>query len=80
MGIGHGKISLDPNVLVEKEMSLIGCHAYGDELPTAVDLMPSLATALESLIDETVMLAEVPAAYERLLLGKSAGLKTIIRP
>ena len=80
VGIGHGKIEMDPNVLVEKEMSLIGCHAFVDELPEAVSLLPSLATALKTLIETEIPLSDVPTEYQRLLQGKSEGLKTIIRP
>ena len=80
VGIGHGKIEIDPNLLVEKEMALIGCHAFANELPEAVSLLPSLASALKTLIDAEIALSDVPAAYQRLLEGKSEGLKTIIRP
>jgi len=80
VGIGHGKIEIDPNVLVEREMALIGCHAFAEELPETVSLMPSLAAALRSLIETEITLSDVPMAYERLLAGTSEGLKTIIRP
>lgn len=80
VGIAHGSFALDPNRLVEREISLIGCHAFGPELPEAVGLLPDLAPQLESFIDRRITLAEVPAAYDRLLKGQSAGLKTIILP
>lgn len=79
VGISHGKIDFDPNILVEREISLIGCHAFADELPEAVAMLPSLAPALARLFDEIISLDEVPAAYHRLLAGQSTGLKTIIR-
>ena len=80
VGIGHGSLVVDPVLLVEREIALIGCHAFTDELPAAVALMPALADRLLALIDETIDLDGVPAAYERLLAGRSTGLKTIIRP
>ncbi|MDO9418149.1 zinc-dependent alcohol dehydrogenase [Pararhizobium sp.] len=79
VGIGHGKIELDPNVLVEREISLIGCHAFAGELPEVVAMLPGLASPLRRLIDAEIGLDEVPAAYERLLAGNATGLKTIVR-
>ncbi|MBL8578395.1 MAG: alcohol dehydrogenase catalytic domain-containing protein [Mesorhizobium sp.] len=79
VGIANAPVELDLNVLVERETALIGCHAFIDELPEAVALLPSLAPQLSRLIDTEIGLDEVPAAYERLLAGQSKGLKTIIR-
>lgn len=77
-GISHGEIGLDPNILVERELSLIGCHAYIDELPEAVSMLPALADRLEQFIDRRITLEQVPDAYARLLVGGATGLKTII--
>lgn len=79
VGISHGRLDLDPNLLVEREVSLVGCHAFADELPEAVALLPDLAPALECFVERRIDLDDVPAAYARLLEGKSDGLKTIIR-
>lgn len=80
VGIYHGGLPLDPNLLVEREIALIGCHAFADELPEAVALLGPLATDLARLIDRQITLDEVPAAYQRLIAGEATGLKTIIRP
>lgn len=80
VGISHGQLTLDPNLLVEREIALIGCHAFGDELPEAVAMMPDLADALGKLIETRISLDDTPAAYQRLLEGKATGLKTIILP
>lgn len=80
VGIGHGSLAIDPVRLVEREIALAGCHAFIDELPEAVALMPRLEDRLLALVDETITLDDVPAAYARLLDGRSAGLKTIIKP
>lgn len=80
VGIGHGSLAVDPVRLVEREIALAGCHAFTDELPDALALMPKLESRLLALIDETIDLDDVPAAYERLLAGRSTGLKTIIKP
>ncbi|MBA8839940.1 alcohol dehydrogenase catalytic domain-containing protein [Ochrobactrum sp. RH2CCR150] len=79
VGISHGKIELDPNVLVEREISLIGCHAYQDELAEVAALLPELEASLVELIDREISLDDVPEAYDRLIAGRAEGLKTIIR-
>jgi len=79
VGITHGRIDLDPNLLVEREIALIGCHAFAGELPEAVAMLPDLADALARLIDCEIGVEDVPAAYQRLLAGEVTGLKTIIR-
>ena len=80
VGIAHGRIDLDPNALVEREISLIGCHAFQNELPEAISLLARHGSAASRLIDAEVAIADVPQVYERLIAGWSDGLKTIIRP
>ncbi|MER9137662.1 alcohol dehydrogenase catalytic domain-containing protein [Mesorhizobium sp. M0830] len=79
VGIFHGRLDIDPNSLVEREIGLLGCHAFADELPEAVRMLGELSEPLLALIDQEIGLDELPAAYERLLAGRSDGLKTIIR-
>ncbi|MDZ5697915.1 zinc-dependent alcohol dehydrogenase [Chelativorans sp. M5D2P16] len=79
VGIAHGAMELDPNLLVERETALIGCHAFTHELPEAVALLSDLQPALARFIGERIPLEEVPAAYARLLAGDSRGLKTILQ-
>ncbi len=78
VGISHGKFDFDPNILVEREISLIGCHAFSNELPEAVALLSDLAPALKRFIEVLPSLDDVPASYGRLLRGESKALKTII--
>jgi (R,R)-butanediol dehydrogenase/meso-butanediol dehydrogenase/diacetyl reductase len=78
VGISHGTLDLDPNRLVEREINLVGCHALRDELPAAIAMCATLEDKLVSLIDATIELEEVPAAFARLLAGEMTGLKTII--
>ncbi len=80
VGISHGTLPLDPNRLVEREVALVGCHAFTDELPDAVALLPSLAPALAHFINEEVGIDGIPEAYARLASGSAKGLKTIVRP
>jgi (R,R)-butanediol dehydrogenase/meso-butanediol dehydrogenase/diacetyl reductase len=79
VGIFHGRLDIDPNILVEREIGLLGCHAFADELPEAVRMLGELSEPLLALIDQEISLDEVPAAYQRLLAGQSDGLKTIVR-
>ncbi|RVA22504.1 dehydrogenase, partial [Mesorhizobium sp. M7A.F.Ca.US.001.01.1.1] len=67
------------NTLVELEIGLLGCHAFAGELPEAVRMLDELSEPLLALIDQEIGLDDIPAAYERLLAGRSDGLKTIIR-
>ncbi|MEJ8476675.1 zinc-dependent alcohol dehydrogenase [Roseibium algae] len=78
VGIGHGTLALDPKRLVESETSLIGCHAYADELPEAVKMLPSLARVLERFCEVLSSLDDIPQAYKSLLAGEGKALKTII--
>lgn len=78
VGISHGRIDLDPNVLVEREIALLGCHAFKDELPEAIALAAELSAVLPAFFNEIVPLEAVPGAFERLLAGEALGLKTII--
>lgn len=77
VGIGHGSIDLDPNTLVEREIALVGCHAFIDELPEAVALLDDLQPLL-CQVSEVITLEDVPAAYERLIDSGSQQLKTIV--
>ncbi|RUX33250.1 dehydrogenase [Mesorhizobium sp. M2A.F.Ca.ET.042.01.1.1] len=79
VGIFHGRLDIDPNMLVEREIGLLGCHAFADELPDAIGMLAELSGPLISLIDREIGLDDIPAAYERLLAGQGDGLKTIIR-
>lgn len=78
VGISHGKLDLDPNLLVEREITLLGSHAFKDELPDAIAMAGELSVVLPQFINETVRLEEVPDAFQRLLAGQARGLKTII--
>lgn len=78
VGISHGRLDLDPNMLVEREIALVGCHAFSSELPDAVALLPELASSLMAFTDVLASLDEVPIAYERLINGQNDKLKTII--
>ena len=78
MGISHGRLDLDPNLLVEREIGLIGCHAFADELAEAVSLLPGLVEALDQVWEAIPSLEEVPQTYGKLLEGGSTKLKSMV--
>lgn len=80
VGIYHARLDLDPNLLVERELAMIGCHAFTDELTEAVARLGALQGDLLRLVDRQIGLDDVPEAYRRLIRGEAQGLKTIIRP
>lgn len=79
VGISHGRLEFDPNVLVERELSLIGCHAFQHELPEAILMLPSCAEMMMQLVAGEIVLDEVPEAYRRIAAGECKGLKVLVR-
>ncbi|TDE34366.1 zinc-dependent alcohol dehydrogenase [Antarcticimicrobium sediminis] len=79
VGIGRAMPVIDPVKLVEREITLLGCHAFGNELAEVNTLLPALGSALDAFITEEIPLEAVPDAYTRHLAGQVNGLKTIIR-
>lgn len=80
VGIGHGTFALDPNLLVERELSVIGSHAFEGELPEVVEMLSELCPSLLRLVDREYAIDDTVAAYERVMRGEAQGLKAILRP
>lgn len=80
VGIFHGMLEINPTVLVERELSLLGCHAFRDELPEAVNLLADYSGAVAAFLGEPIGLEDVPAAYRRILAGEIDSPKTIVKP
>jgi (R,R)-butanediol dehydrogenase/meso-butanediol dehydrogenase/diacetyl reductase len=80
VGISHGRIEIDPNHLVEREIALLGSHAFADELPEVVAMLANLGPSLLRFIDSEHGIEGVGDAYHRVLSGEATGLKAIIRP
>lgn len=78
VGIGRPGPLIDPVHLVERAITLIGCHAFGDELAEVNAMLPQLSPALDAFIAEQIALDAVPGAYARHLAGQVDGLKSII--
>ncbi|WP_334173858.1 alcohol dehydrogenase catalytic domain-containing protein [Pseudoxanthobacter sp.] len=81
VGIAHGRLDIDPNLIVEKEMAVLGSHAFSTaDLEDAIPLAARHAGVLAGWIDRVYPLAEAPAAYERMISGTAEGLKAILQP
>jgi (R,R)-butanediol dehydrogenase/meso-butanediol dehydrogenase/diacetyl reductase len=80
VGIFHGHAALELNRIVEGEVDLLGCAAFRDEFAEANELLAVLAPSLKAIASPPIPLEEVPAAYEALIAGRVATIKTIIRP
>lgn len=78
VGIGSGELSLDPVHLVEREISLIGCHAFTHELPQAVKILEENPRLFEAVIGSYISLEETPTRYKNLIEGSTVGIKTIL--
>lgn len=79
VGIGGPAPVVDPVKLVEKEIALLGSHAFTDvDLQDICAMLPELTGALEPFVAEQIPLSAVPQAYARHLAGQVDGLKSII--
>jgi len=80
VGIFHDRPPLNLNLVVEREIEIMGCSVFRDELREAVAMLPALAEKLGRLASVPIGLADVPAAYAALIAGTTRSIKTIIRP
>ena len=80
VGIPSGAATINAIAVVERELELKGCSAFRDELPEATRLLKPLEAKLARLVEDPIGLDAVPEAYQRLIAGGSARLKTIVRP
>jgi (R,R)-butanediol dehydrogenase/meso-butanediol dehydrogenase/diacetyl reductase len=78
VGIGQGSFTLNPAHLVEREIALVGCHAFSTELTEAVRMLEIYPNDFAALIGPMISLEQVPAAYEQISAGKAEGIKTMI--
>lgn len=78
VGIGTPAEIIDPVHLVEREIALLGCHAFADELPRIGGMLAGLGPQLDRLVTAPIPLAQVPAAYQALLAGRAEGIKTLM--
>lgn len=79
VGIGSGTIAFDPVHAVEREIRIVGCHAFANEMPEAIALLKDQADVFEPLLQHRIPLEEVPAEFKRIAAGKARGVKTLIK-
>lgn len=78
VGIGSGSIDFDPVQAVERELSIVGCHAFADEFPQAIDLLQKYSPQFQPLIAHRIKLDEVPMEFEKIVNGQATGVETLI--
>ena len=78
VGIGRAGPVIDPVKLVEREITLVGCHAFGGELAEVAALLPALSPHLDAFIAEQIPLDVLQVGSDRDHVGRLEGLKTLI--
>lgn len=78
VGIGSGSIDFDPVRAVEREFTIVGCHAFEREMPQAIALLHNHAPDFKPLISHRIRLEDVPAEFARIAAGNASGIKTLI--
>jgi (R,R)-butanediol dehydrogenase/meso-butanediol dehydrogenase/diacetyl reductase len=79
VGIFDGHPTVDASAIVERELEIRGCSVFCEEQREALELLAPLAGRLQRLISVDVPLERLPEEFARLLEGKSAALKTVVR-
>jgi (R,R)-butanediol dehydrogenase/meso-butanediol dehydrogenase/diacetyl reductase len=80
VGLFHGGLQLDLNRLVEREIDVVGCSVFRDEMGQVLPMLDRLAPRLAQFASTPITLEEVPEAYRKLLAGEAQTIKTLIRP
>jgi len=79
VGIGHGKVSLNPRRIVFFERELVGALGYRGDVARAVELMAAGRLPTEALISDRIPLDDaVHGAFEALVLDRGEKLKVLI--
>lgn len=72
--------TLEANMLVERELTLLGAHVFRDEIGQAITLLAENSVTFAPLITAEVPLSGVPAAFDMLLAGGSGQIKVLAAP
>jgi len=80
VGLGPAGQAVPLHAIVERELDVRGCSAFGNEMPDVLAWLPLLAARLEDLASPPIALAAVPGEYDHLMQGRSGFVKTIIAP
>ncbi len=79
VGIGTGSLDIEPTALVEREISLVGCHAFSSELTDAVQMLNTAPALFKPIIGSVISLEETPPVFKAIADGKAKGIKTLIK-
>ncbi len=71
---------LDANLVVERELTLLGAHVFRDEMGEALALLAEDSATFSRLITAVVPLDGVPEAFATLLAGGSGQIKVLVAP
>jgi len=64
---------------VEREISILGCHAFSSELGDAVLMLETYPDVFAQLIGPMISLEQVPTIYDQISLGHADDIKTLIK-
>ena len=78
VGIGSGTLKFDPVEVVERELIIVGCHAFQDELHAAIDLLETHPERFDVFIEHRIALEDTPEEYGKIVSGQVKGIKTLI--
>jgi (R,R)-butanediol dehydrogenase/meso-butanediol dehydrogenase/diacetyl reductase len=78
VGIGSGTLKFDPVEVVERELIIVGCHAFQDELCAAIDLLETHPERFDVFIEHRIALEDTPEEYGKIVSGQVTGIKTLI--
>jgi len=72
--------SLDANLVVERELTLLGAHVFRNEIGEALALLAEDPATFGRLVTAVVPLDGVPGAFATLLAGGSGQIKVLVAP
>lgn len=73
VALAHGPVTVAPQVITERALSIVGSNGFNDELPLAIAALNANPDHYRWLITESVMLDEAPARLSDLTRMPSAG-------
>jgi 2-desacetyl-2-hydroxyethyl bacteriochlorophyllide A dehydrogenase len=79
VALGHQPVEVQPVALVERRLTVTGCHAFVDELPDAIALLASDGWRYEPVITDAVALNDLPQTLRDLLAHPDA-VKVVVHP
>ncbi len=68
------------NDVIAREIALIGCHVFADEMPDAIHALVANPDLFRPMLSAEIGLGEVEGAYQALLGGSAELLKVVVDP